>query len=170
MMRGVVTGGTGRLADLREMKIAGKTGTGQKSSAEGYTDQYISSFLGFFPEEKPRYGGLILFDEPGELGGGAIAAPVFARFVRSILPLLSSGPASQSVGELKSIPVTHPEVDHNRMYDFHGLSAKEALSIIAKRYGIKARLNGSGYVYKQSPKPGARMKGVDTIELYLDFM
>ena len=56
LMQGVVDGGTGTGARVQGLTIAGKTGTGEKSSARGYLDKYVASFMGFFPVENPRYG------------------------------------------------------------------------------------------------------------------
>jgi len=169
MMRGVVTGGTAQLANLKEIRIAGKTGTGQKSSASGYGENVVSSFIGFFPADHPRYGGLIVYDEPGNLGGGAIAAPVFAEFVRNILPLLYSSD-EEGVATLKS---HHHDgrlsVDPERLHDFRGLSAREAISIIGTKYGLPVQLHGSGYIYRQSPRPGTPVAKIKQIDLYLDF-
>lgn len=91
MMRAVVSTGTGRAANLKEIEVIGKTGTAQKSSATGYTDRYATSFLGAFPANHPRYAVLILYDGVGgDQSGGGLAAPVFANFVQSILPLIES--------------------------------------------------------------------------------
>jgi len=91
MMRAVVATGTGRAANLKEIEIIGKTGTAQKSSAAGYIDRYSTSFLGAFPADRPRYAVLILYDGVGgDQSGGGLSAPVFAEFVRSILPLIEA--------------------------------------------------------------------------------
>ncbi|PJZ88007.1 peptidoglycan D,D-transpeptidase FtsI family protein, partial [Leptospira levettii] len=62
-----VSQGTGKKAYLENYFIAGKTGTSQKAKAgEGYqAGLFTASFLGFFPADKPKYVGLIVFDEPG---------------------------------------------------------------------------------------------------------
>ena len=90
MMRQVVVKGTGRAANIAGLSVIGKTGTGEKSNAKGYLDKYVVSFLGFFPQAKPRYGVLILFDEPSAANatGGSIAAPAFRQFVSKIRPYI----------------------------------------------------------------------------------
>ncbi len=90
LMRQVVSRGTGKKADIPGLSVIGKTGTGEKSNAIGYLDKYVVSFLGFFPETNPRYGVLILFDEPtvANATGGSIAAPTFHQFVLAIRPYL----------------------------------------------------------------------------------
>jgi hypothetical protein len=49
---------------------------------------YVSSFAGFFPADKPQYAMVIVIDTPkGEYYGGEIAAPVFRDIVYHIMGL-----------------------------------------------------------------------------------
>jgi len=86
---GVVEQGTGTAAKIPGVRVAGKTGTSQKAAEDrrGYLHgQYMSSFVGYFPAENPRYSMLILIDEPHGLHyGGQVAAPVFQRVATEIL-------------------------------------------------------------------------------------
>jgi len=85
MMRTVVSReGTGRLAGLAEVAVAGKTGTAQKFDSElGHYSQhrYIAWFIGVVPAADPELVIVVALDEPmGRFhGGGAVAAPLFAR-------------------------------------------------------------------------------------------
>lgn len=83
MMRGVVSAsGTGRLAGLASLSVAGKTGTAQKldPSTHRYGDDYIAWFVGAVPAEAPRLILTVALDEPRRPHtGGAAAAPLFAR-------------------------------------------------------------------------------------------
>ena len=85
MMRTVVSPkGTGRLAGLSEVSVAGKTGTAQKFDTElGHYSQhrYIAWFIGVVPAEDPELVIVVALDEPmGPFhGGGEVAAPLFAR-------------------------------------------------------------------------------------------
>lgn len=88
MMEKVVEKGTGKKAQIRGYRIAGKTGTGQKAGPGGryVPGAYYSSFVGFFPFPEPRFGVLVVLDEPeGEYYGGDIAAPVFREVAENIL-------------------------------------------------------------------------------------
>ena len=95
LMREVVCTGTGELAKVKGMEIAGKTGTGYKVQDNGtyVTDtgarRYFASFVGFFPARNPRVTMLVSIDEPSadsrDRFGGTAAAPVFARLVPSIM-------------------------------------------------------------------------------------
>lgn len=85
MMRTVVSSdGTGRLAGLRDVAVAGKTGTAQKLDVEAgrYSqDRYIAWFVGVVPADDPELAIVVAVDEPsGALhSGGGVAAPLFAR-------------------------------------------------------------------------------------------
>lgn len=83
MLESVVRSGTGKKAQVKGYRVAGKTGTAQKPNlhSRGYSpDAYVASFIGFFPAENPRFAILCLLDEPKtSIYGGATAAPLFAE-------------------------------------------------------------------------------------------
>jgi cell division protein FtsI (penicillin-binding protein 3) len=85
MMRSVVSPeGTGRLAALEGVAVAGKTGTAQKLDLElGRYSQsrYIAWFMGVVPADDPELVIVVAIDEPQGYphSGGYVAAPVFAR-------------------------------------------------------------------------------------------
>jgi cell division protein FtsI (penicillin-binding protein 3) len=97
MMTAVVCEGTGKPAQLDGITVAGKTGTGLKAQDNGtYLDEdgnrtYYSSFVGFFPAERPQVTVLVSIDEPpGDEGqitrfGGTAAAPVFAAIAPAVV-------------------------------------------------------------------------------------
>ncbi len=79
-------GGTGRRACVRGYRVAGKTGTAQKTlkGRRGYSDtNYIGSFMGFLPAEDPEIAIIVVVDEPQPIhAGGRVAAPAFAEIAR----------------------------------------------------------------------------------------
>jgi len=102
LMRLVVRHGTGRNADVPGYLIGGKTGTADKPGPRGGYGgrRVISSFVAAFPMNKPRYVILALVDEPkgtqrthGYATGGWVAAPVIARVVKRMAPLLGIKPS-----------------------------------------------------------------------------
>jgi cell division protein FtsI (penicillin-binding protein 3) len=71
--------------------VAGKTGTAEKpGGAAGYDEsRNFSSFAGVFPANDPRYVIVVALDDTGEgAAGGMVAAPVVARTLRRIAPML----------------------------------------------------------------------------------
>lgn len=92
MMRLVVRFGTGKNADVKGYMVGGKTGTAEKQMGGGYSkDAVVSSFVGAFPMNDPRYVVLVLLDEPkgikstfGYTTGGWVAAPVVSNVISRI--------------------------------------------------------------------------------------
>jgi cell division protein FtsI (penicillin-binding protein 3) len=88
--------GTGRRAEAEGYGVGGKTGTAELPGRGGYREKaVISSFLGAFPMDAPRYVTFVLLFEPqgssethGRITAGVNAAPVTARVVERIAPLL----------------------------------------------------------------------------------
>lgn len=70
--------GTGRKANIPFISMGGKTGTAQIAEGGKYVKgAYISSFICWFPIEKPEYLILIIVKKPRPLYyGGEVAAPV----------------------------------------------------------------------------------------------
>ncbi|MEF8833617.1 MAG: penicillin-binding transpeptidase domain-containing protein, partial [Halofilum sp. (in: g-proteobacteria)] len=95
MLQSVVDAGTGQRASISGYRVAGKTGTVHKVSANGYArDRYRALFAGFAPASDPRLAAVVVLDEPqGEdYYGGQVAAPVFGRVMAGALRLLDIHP------------------------------------------------------------------------------
>ena len=95
MLESVVTEeGTGTLAAVPMYRVAGKTGTAHIASVNGYSNDYISSFIGYAPASKPRLVCAVVIHKPRntEYYGGLVAAPVFSRFMSDALRLLNIPP------------------------------------------------------------------------------
>lgn len=106
LLRLAVTKGTGGRADAVGYRIGGKTGTAEKAVAGGYdTRALISSFVGVYPMDDPRYVVFALLDEPrgtketfGFRAGGWVAAPVVKNVVLRTAPLLGVAPKREDDG------------------------------------------------------------------------
>ena len=93
----VVKNGTGQKANVNGIKVGGKTGTSKKLENGKYSEKkVITSFIGAFPIDQPKYIAFILFDEPRrnkseslESFGGNTAAPTFSRILKKISPILN---------------------------------------------------------------------------------
>ena len=94
----VLPGGTAPRAQVAGYRVAGKTGTAHKLEGRGYTNKYVSSFVGFAPASKPRLVVAVMIDEPaaGQYYGGAVAAPVFSAVTGGALRLLGVPPTRRS--------------------------------------------------------------------------
>ncbi len=97
----VVAEGTGKQAAARGYLVGGKTGTAEKAVGGRYQRKsLISTFVGAFPIDRPRYAVLALLDEPrgteathGLATAGWTAAPVVGAVIARIGPLLGIPPS-----------------------------------------------------------------------------
>ena len=89
MLEGVVEKGSGKKAFIEGYRVAGKTGTAQKyENGHIATGRYVSSFVGFFPANAPKYLALVVADEPqGAYYGSVVAAPCAKEIFQSIIDL-----------------------------------------------------------------------------------
>jgi stage V sporulation protein D (sporulation-specific penicillin-binding protein) len=87
MLEQVVAEGSGKQAYIEGHNVAGKTGTAQKYEngiiAQG---KYVSSFVGYFPANDPKYLALVIIDEPvGQYYGSTVAAPYAKQVFEGII-------------------------------------------------------------------------------------
>ncbi|MGA2411928.1 MAG: penicillin-binding transpeptidase domain-containing protein, partial [Candidatus Binataceae bacterium] len=114
LLRNVVSGadGTGRLAQVEDYTVAGKTGTAQMvNPATGayYQNRLVASFVGFLPADDPRLVILVvLYDVAHGHFGGLVAAPAFSAIAAAALQQLdvtpARGPASASYDTASLLP------------------------------------------------------------------
>jgi len=99
----VSTNGTAQQARLDNYTVAGKTGTAEKPLNGAYTDEYVASFVGFFPADSPEVCISVVMDEPDkEKGyyGGLTAAPIFHTIAEQVAKYLKVRPdREESSGE-----------------------------------------------------------------------
>jgi len=89
MLEAVVEEGSGQNAKINGYKVAGKTGTSQTYvNGEISILNYISSFVGIFPSNDPKYICVIAINSPktpGSHWGGETAAPVVGNIFKRII-------------------------------------------------------------------------------------
>lgn len=171
-------GGTGVMANVEGFEVAGKTGTAQKADPVhgGYAaKKRVGSFVGFVPANNPRLVALVLIDEPEvNVYGGIVAAPVFRNIAQGALRRLAVAPDKVSplpvaesqpekLNRRSTRRANFPAGGNDGTADFVGLSLREALEK-AQTLGLKLRIQGNGYVVKQSRAPG---KGSNDEEVVL---
>jgi cell division protein FtsI (penicillin-binding protein 3) len=171
VLKGVITNGTAKKAELRGVEAFGKTGTSRKVINGKYDmTRHYASFLGFFPADKPKYGILVMLDEPaGDVTGGDVAAPAFKKIGDAILRYTSTAPQTV-LGEnlrltLLDWPISEGDeaaihVQRGRTPDLMGNSLKTAIQKVTLAGGtiqVRGRNSagaGALRVTAQSPEPG----------------
>ena len=171
MLEGVVIRGTGaEYVKTPYFKIAGKTGTAQTEYWKG-SKQYISSFVGYFPADNPKYSMIVVIHKPNPAKGyyGAeVAGSLFrkiAEFVYGKTPVeyqLAMDEKIQSDNKPEEILGKYKTI----MPDLRGLTSKEAIYIL-ENMGLSVQLKGSGTVKEQSVPRGKKVKKNQRISLKL---
>ena len=114
LMRYVVEYGTAKLAEAPGYVVGGKTGTAEKNAGGHYEEKkLLSSFIGAFPMNNPRYVIFTLVDEPhgnkqshGYATAGWTVAPATSRIIQRIAPLLGVTPVDENSPEVvKSLQI-----------------------------------------------------------------
>ena len=91
-LRGVVSDeGTAGEAQVPGFEVAGKTGTAQKYTPQGYVNKYRASFIGYLPAQKPEFVVSILVDDPKgkKYYGGQVAGPAFREIAKHVAEQLN---------------------------------------------------------------------------------
>ncbi len=100
LFRANVQKGTGEFADVIGYRVGGKTGTAEKVVHGRYVkDKVLSSFIGAFPMDHPRYAILVMLDEPqpapethGFTTAGWNAVPTASNIIARVAPMLGVEP------------------------------------------------------------------------------
>jgi cell division protein FtsI (penicillin-binding protein 3) len=175
----VVKRGTGSKLYSKDFSMAGKTGTAQANYGHsgGSEKHYISSFVGYFPAENPKYSCIVVVHKPNTSGnnyyGADVAGPVFKRIAQKIFT------DSPSTNEIKNLnkKITKQEV----AYDDYKIKASSEIKVIPNLKGMsgmdavallgnlkmKVKVIGVGKVKKQSIQPGQALDKNKTIILEL---
>jgi cell division protein FtsI (penicillin-binding protein 3) len=177
--------GTGVEAAVAGFRVAGKTATAQKhdpATGKYSLDDYVASFIGFVPAEKPEVVVAVMVDEPRvDIAGGAVAAPIFRRVAQAALELRgltprgvprvdlaslsgAADPANAAYALLKQARGEKPPVQEVaaqvavgagqvRVPDMTGWPIREAVRA-AVELGVAPEVKGSGLLARQEPPPG----------------
>ncbi len=165
MLENAVAGGAIRNAYVSGYRVAGKTGTSEKTEMKDDNDptgkdvEVVASFGGFAPADNPQVAVLVMVDEPNKKSGGAVAAPVAKKILENILPYLGIEPR-YTEKELAELNLTVPRVT--------SMTTAEAENSL-KSKSLKSQVVGSGAtVVRQVPEAGTSIPKDGTIWLYTD--
>ena len=174
MMLNVVKRGTADNIYDENFSMAGKTGTCQTEYWTGNT-QYISSFVGYFPADKPKYSCIVVIHKPEKkIGyyGNIVAAPVFKQIARKIYTNTPVQDEVQFTSELVNMNRSYDNyykkvnASHKTVPNVKNMPGMDAISLL-KNLGFKVNFKGIGKVKSQSIKPGSELKKGKTIILEL---
>lgn len=163
MLEGVVDGGGAKNAYVAGYRVAGKTGTSEKTdqaAAANGRKNAVASFCGFAPADDPRIAVIVMIDEPQTYirYGGTLAAPVAQKIFADVLPYLDVEP-QYTEDELKTLCTTVPDVT--------GKPLSAAVNTL-KSAELSYRAVGDGTVTAQSPPAGTAITKNGTVVLYTD--
>ena len=166
--------GTANKIKSNQLKMAGKTGTCQIEYTSEETE-YVSSFVGYFPYEKPEYSCIVVINKPDKkIGyyGGEVAAPVFKEiaeklFVRTPKDIIidSNNYTNNFLNNYKQIRM-YKKNKISVIPNLIGMPAMDAI-VILEQMGLKFVLEGEGKVFNQSIKSGSKVDYNEKIILYL---
>lgn len=184
MMEMVVSEGGGKTAAIKGYRIAGKTGTAEKLAAGGgyAAGQYIASFVGFVPADKPRYAMLVMLDTPqGAFYGSQVSAPIFRDTLQQILvakgiqPTSSDGLPSfeemnavgrKEAADAKALPALQLLPDGKiKLPTFTGLDMRYTAELL-QQGNLRLKPYGSGSAYQQKPSAGTEVEAGSTVEVW----
>jgi cell division protein FtsI (penicillin-binding protein 3) len=182
VMENVVKRGTAKSIYSKDFSMAGKTGTAQGNyGINGGADKhYISSFVGFFPVENPKYTCIVVVHKPstvnGNYYGSDVAGPVFKRIAQKIF---TDSPSTIEIKDLNKKNTkqenqyneyySKAQNDNNTVPNVKGMPAMDAIALLENR-GLKVKLKGDGVgkVKSQSILVGQPIIRNSIIELQLN--
>jgi len=174
MMLNVVKRGTADNIYDPNFSMAGKTGTCQ---TEYWTDdtKYISSFVGYFPADQPKYSCIVVIHKPNKKKGyygNIVAAPVFEQIARKIY---TDTPVEEEVKFAEKVKTMDEAYEgyykkanetYTKVPDVRNMPGMDAISLL-ENMGFKVNFKGIGKVKSQSIKAGSDLKKGDIIKLQL---
>ena len=179
VLENVVKRGTASKLYSKDFSMAGKTGTAQANyGTNGGADKhYISSFVGYFPADVPKYSCIVVVHEPDKSNnnyyGADVAGPVFKRIAQKIFT------DSPTRNEVKNLDKKNPtqeknysdyyaksQENKNVIPNLKGMSGMDAVALLGN-LKVKVKIIGVGKVKKQSINPGVAITSQATITLEL---
>ncbi len=181
-----VQAGTGTMARMASLSVAGKTGTARLAAGGGYAQgRYRASFVGYAPADRPRVVVLTRLEDPaaGSYYGGTVAAPTSHATLEAALATkgvlmderlaVSATPRSWAdeptggeeagpfIFAVDGVERAWPDPDeaprgHVAVPDLTGLSARSAAARLHE-LGLTVEWLGRETVRAQTPAPGSEV-------------
>ena len=179
VLENVVKRGTGAKLYSKDFSMAGKTGTAQANYGinGGSEKHYISSFVGYFPADHPKYSCIVVVHKPNtsknNYYGADVAGPVFKRIAQKIF---TDAPSTNEIKNLNR-KIQKQETKYNE-YDYasiksadkipnlKGMAGMDAVALL-ENLKIKVIVKGIGKVKNQSIPAGQLIVKNSTITLEL---
>ncbi len=164
-LESVVSSGTGKNAYIENYRVGGKTGTAQKVQNGVYmSGNYIVSFIGFLPADKPEYVVYVAIDYPKGITqyGGTVSAPIAKNIMESIISINELKPSS----EVTPRTYTWLDTKYVKAPSVLGKTKKEVATLL-KGFNIEYSGSGDNVIY-QEPKGDTYIKEGSTIKIMLN--
>lgn len=177
ILKNVVIRGTAKSLYSEHFSMAGKTGTAQTEywmSDWSENKRYISSFVGYFPAENPKYSCIVVIHKPSTKKGyyGAdVSGPVFKAIAQKIFT------DTPLIDEVETLEFKNSVVDEDfekyynvaQMYktvmpDVIGMPTMDAIPLL-ENMGLKVKAEGAGIVKGQSVEKGKKVRKNQTVVL-----
>jgi len=175
LMKQTVTDGTARNIKNDNFSMAGKTGTCQ---TEYWIEsgRYISSFVGYFPAETPKYTVSVVVHKPNPSKGyygSTVAAPVFQKIAHK---MYKDTPMQD---EINFVDLYQPSEHFLNYFDWaqkyktvmpnlRGMPIMDAVSLL-ENMGLSVKITGTGHVVKEQSVPnGQQIELVQPVKLMVN--
>ena len=166
--KAVVDSGTAKSAAVPGVTVAGKTGTARRAAGGSYSKPvYVSSFVGYFPVEAPRYAIVVVVENPKTAYYAAmVAAPVFSSIASRMIAC--SGEMQKKLAFRSTEQAAIDSVSTVVVPDLAGLQGRDAERLL-KWHNLEMDSSGDmdGCVGRQSIAPGQKVKKKTVIKVTL---
>lgn len=160
VLENVVVRGTAKNLYSKNFSMAGKTGTA-KNAYDVNNKHYVSSFVGFFPADEPKYSCIVVIHKPSISKGyyGAdVSGPVFKSIAQKVFtdsPSLNEVKATQIADNPfeKKYNTYYSKLASNTIPNVKGMAAMDAIALL-ENMGVKVKTKTSQKIKEQSLESG----------------
>lgn len=163
-LESVVANGTGKNAYIENYRVGGKTGTAQKVSNGRYmVGNYILSFIGIFPADKPDYVVYVAVNNPKGVTqyGGTVAAPIAKNVLLSLIDIMGYEATSSD----KTREYTWLDEKYKYVPSVVGMDLDSAKKMLK---GFKIEYAGTGTKVGYQEPQNRWVKETGIVKLYLE--